>query len=193
MSFRLYLVPRIGAGIPTDLWRPKYFTDGAVSDAIGWMEYRAWFLVGADLPASEHSFMAGQPDVTTIPQNLDTTLNASQVSATQAMLEAADLPAQWVTTALTWRKIVRIVCGMLQFSIRFHGMNGREWLFQGTLTLDSTVGDLSPIVRQRLTDAAVGMGLNTGSITLATTLRETLRYVGEQLQSMPLQFGDVFL
>lgn len=191
MAFRLYIVPKIGAGVRSDLYRPKYFADGTVPPEWSGMDYNNWYLVGADLSASDHALIAGQSDTTAIPANLSNNLTAGQVATTQAKLEAANIPAQWVSTSLTWLEVVRTVVGIIQLSQRFAGSNGRAGLFSAGISLDSTIGDLSATVRTRLTNAATSMGLDISVITLGTTVRSALRTLGGQLQDRGFVIGGV--
>lgn len=193
MAFRLYLVPKIGAGTHGDLWRPKYFADGTVTASWNGMDYRNWYLVGADLSSADHAAIAGLADVTALPATLSGNLTAGQVTTTQAKLEAANLPAQWVTTSLTWLEVVRIVVGIIQLSQRFAGSNGGAGLFGGAITMNSTIGDLSPTVRTRLNEAAISMGLDTSGVTPGTTIRAALRTLGGQLQDRGFILGGVTL
>jgi hypothetical protein len=190
MAFRLYLVPKV---LVVDVYKPKYFADGTVTGNWAGTDYEDWYLLGADLSGAQDAILAGQADVTSLPLNLSATLTAGQVTATQTKLEAANLPAGWITTSYTWVQVVRIVCGIMHLVQRTRGKNDNASILGGGITLNSTVGDLAGPVRQRLQDAASEMGIDATDIALGTTLRVVLKNVGTQLQSRPLKFGDVTL
>lgn len=189
MAFRLYFVPKIWDATK-EAFLPKYFA--AIPGPWHSLDYDDWYVVGGDLSASDHTAVSGQADVLTLPANLDATLTAGQVTTTQNALEAANLPAEWVSTAFTWRQVMRIVCGIIQMNQRFKGRMGAK-LFGGGITLNSTVGDLPANVRQKLQEAAESFGLDTSGVTLQTTLRAVWRNLGTQLQARPITFGEVTL
>jgi hypothetical protein len=69
-------------------------------------------------------------------------------------------------------------------------LNGRARLrLLSEQTLDSTVGDLSVARRQALNEAAQSLGLDTSSITLAMTIRQALKVLGNQI-TIPIVFGE---
>lgn len=189
MAFRLYLVPKVQV---LDTFVPKYFGDDTLSVAWSGIDYDDWYLVGADLSAGDHTAVAGEPDAMALPADLSATLTAGQVTTVQTRMEAANLPAGWVDTSVTWRQVMRVVCGMMQLTQRFRGKH-RAGFWGGGITLNSTVGDLSPTARQRLQEAAESMGLDVAGVTLATTLRAVLKNLGTQLQDRPITLGTLTL
>lgn len=189
MAFRLYFVPKVLVG---DELKPKYFGDGAVTASWTGMDYENWYLVGTDMSAGDHATLAAQSDVMVLPTDLSATLTAGQVTTVQAKLDTANIPAGWVTTALTWTQVVRIVCGMIRLTQRFRGTHSAG-LLGGGITPNSTVANLSATVQQYLQEAAASLGLDTSSITGGTTIRAALKILGEQLRDQPLRFGVVVI
>ncbi len=189
MAARLYLVPIRGTGTKADPFAPKYFTDGSLTSVTAWsgMDYGSerWMLVVSDLSSTDDSFVVAQPDGFGLPTDLTQPLNAAQVTAVHAKLEAINLPAQWLTTSLTWQSMLRIVLGIFSFMQRFSALNGNTSLFPTGISLNTTINQLSASVRQNLSLAAQDLGLSTASITGTTTLRAALKDLGTQLQDQP--------
>lgn len=129
-------------------------------------------------------------DVHRLPDNLDSTPILAQVNAVQTFLENNNIPAGWVTTATTWRTIVRDVVSMFLFVQRYQGAGGPA-VFTGGVTLASTFGSLPQAVRTALTTAATDQGFDTSGLTGATTLRQILRAMGLQWGARPILIGDL--
>jgi len=200
MANRLYVVPVVGAGTDADRRRPKYFRD-VIAGAYGAMDYgvEPWMVVGADLSASDHALLASQVDVQALPLDLTATLTGGQVTATKAFLEAANLPAGWVTTALTWAAVVRTVLGVFSFVQRFGAIYAAATgspppsLFSGGVTLDSTFGSLPLAVRTALADTADDQGISTAGITGGTTVRVLLKTMADAYEDRPLSINGLVI
>lgn len=194
MAFRLYIVPVVGTGTPADPRRPKYFADGSIS-GFGWSAmdygYEPWMVVGAALSATDEAFILAQPDGMALPVNLDVTLTAGNVATVQTKLEAINIPADWVTTAMTWRQVVRIVLGMMMVMQRYAGIHGVVRIFLGGITLESTMADLPVGARTDLSAAATSMGLSIGNISGSTTIRQTLQLLSGQMVGWMVIIGGV--
>jgi len=196
---RFTLMPAIGDGLtPTTIRRAKYVDPDALR--AGWtlapyvaLDYglEPVFLVATDLGVSDQALLAAQPDVTVVPANLDATVSAGALAATQAALEALNLPAQWVTTATTYRQVVGVVIRVALLAQRFHGL-GFGRIFDTGITLNTTIGALSATVRTRLSTAAQGLGLDTSGVTAGLTLRQALKLLGDQLVGTYTFGGEVF-
>lgn len=200
MAIRYYLIPKTGDGLSmTTAFRPKYVDHDAIG--AGWnvdgrwtgMDYglEAVFLVAMDLTAGEQTSMAAQADVVAVPTPLSTQVSGAGVTRAQTVLEAINLPADWITTSLTWQQVLTRVARIIQIMQRFHGLFGR--LFQGGLTLDSTISQIPAGQRTRLAQAAVTFGADTSSIVGATTIRAALVIVADQLFPSGIAFGGVNL
>ena len=189
MAVRFYLVPKIGDGLtPFTAFRPKYTGPNDLGPGISlagrWSanDYglEDCFLLCADVTTSEHTALNAQTDVLAVPLLLDNQVSALAVGTIQTKLEDLKLPAEWVTTALTYRQVVRRVRKIIAFVQRFRGLFG-ESPFVGGLTLDSQVNDIPQAKRQRLADTADDLGLDRSSITSTTTIRAALRILADQL------------
>ena len=187
MAVRIYIVPRVGSGTATDLWRPKYIVDGIGTNLLSGPSAHVGYglepvyLVAADVTNAEHTALAANSDVTAVPANLDATLGAN-LATVQAKLEAFGIPSGWVTGAMTYRTVVKWVIRLFFISQRLNGMSNVGLLPQG-VTLDSTISDLTQTQRDKLSAAAESLGADTSGVTGATTIRAALKALADQLPS----------
>lgn len=202
MATRFYIVPVIGTGATKqDARRPKYFADGTVTANWSGMDYgfQPWMIVNADLSVSDDNLIVSEPDAFAIPFDLAPTLNAGQVTAVKAKLEAINVPAGWITTSLTWLIVLRTVLSMFGFFQRFGAIYATDNNgtiinpFSGGVTLDSTFGSLSLAVRNALTKTALSFNLDTSGITAGSTLRQILKNVADQLNNSQYNFNGVLI
>jgi len=197
MAFRLYLVPVIGVGTSLDPRRPKYVAGGATPWAA--MDYgnEPSMIVGADLSPTDDAALAGQPDVTALPVDLSPLLTPANVTAVQAKLEAAHLPAGWVNTTRTWRDVVRIVLGIFSFLQRYAVVYAQAQgsvapsVFTAGVTLDTTFGSLPAAVQTALTNTAISFGIATTGLMAGTTVRAILKAMADVFVDAPFVIGGV--
>jgi hypothetical protein len=189
MATQLYVMPITGTGTGADPRRPKYAdTDLAGTDWSA-MDFGNEPVV---LVATEtNAALGAEVDVTTIPLNLDQNLTAGAVTTVQNKLEAFNIPADWVSTSLTYRQVVRRVCLGFQLWQRCQGL-GLTTLFTGGVTLSTTFGSLPVGVRTTLQNAAVSLGLNTSSLTGASTIRQIINAIVPQM-NLQMHLMDVKL
>lgn len=187
MALRVYLVPVIGDGLtPKTARRAKYiapdeFFVGGIVGRYQAMDYgnEPMMLVAAEVTAAEHTAIAANADVIAAPANLDNTIGAN-LATVQAALESVNLPADWITSGMTYRTVLRWIARLFLVCQRFQGLAGGR-LFPAGITLASVIGDLSASVRQKLTQGAQSLGLDTSNIAPATTIRAALKDLGNQM------------
>jgi hypothetical protein len=150
--------------------RPKYVTALGIN-RVESHEYGAepWTLLGADVDAAQLASLSANADVSTFPANLDLQAGAN-LATVQASLEAANLPGDMVTASTTYRLIIRGIVAVFSIS-------AVTPLFGPGVTLDTTLGDLTPEVRTQLKESAESSGYPTTGLTLQSTIREALRKV----------------
>jgi hypothetical protein len=187
MSLRFYVMPVIGTGTSfTDAIRPAYVGDGQLSSH-SWaaMDYgnEPTMLVMGDVTPSEQTAIAAHADVIAAPADL-TALVGSNLVTVQTALESVNIPADWVTSGMTFRAVLRWVSSLFQILQRFNGLQGGRFFPVG-ITLNSTVGDLSAGQRQKVQAVADSLGLNTAGITLTTTIRAALKILADQQPFAP--------
>lgn len=197
-NVRFYVVPKIGTGATLDdAFRPKYVDHDSVQ--AGWnvdgryqgMDYglENVFLLALDVTGAEHTALTAQADVLAVPSPITDTVSALALNTVKTKLEAGNIPADWVTTSLTYQQVLARVIRLVQFMQRFHGLFGQ--LFAGGATLDTRINQLPVNARQALNQAAQSMGADTSSITGTTLIRAALVIVADQLFPSGAPFGGV--
>lgn len=177
---RFYLVPKVGNAL--DGFAPKYVVALAVS--FQGMDFAddPVFLLAANVTDAQHTLMAANTDVLSIPVALDDKLSALAVSSVQTKLESANLPAHWVKVSLTYRQILKAIAAMILIRQRYFGLAGK--LFEASITLDLRLNQLPTATRTNLETAALSLGLDISGLTNTTTLRNALKLLGDQLPSL---------
>jgi hypothetical protein len=196
MAWTLCLVPVLGTGsATTDARRPKYVTAGIKWGGTDY-GFEPWMLIAADLTPAQVTSLQAQADAMVLPSTLDALLTAGQVTTVQTTLEALPVPAEWVTTALTWRTVIRAVLGMFRFMAvfarRFFQMTGTTTpVFTTGVDLTRTFLSLPGPVRQTLSDTADELRLDRTGVISTTTLRQLLKSIGLQMAQRPLAIGEM--
>jgi hypothetical protein len=207
VAFRLYIVPVVVESVgPFPSARlPKYFTGSTrlVTSGQAWtaMDYGAEprMVVGADLTAGDDALVVAESDVFALPFDLSTRLTNPQANNAESRLEAANIPAGWVSNALTWTQVIRTVLGIFSFLQRYAVVYGQQTgtaaptLFTGGASLNTTFGSLPLAVRDAFTATAQSFNLSTASLTAGTTLRTILEAMADQFQSRPYTFGGTVI
>ena len=196
MAFRLYIVPIIGIGTEFDPRRPKYFENAEIVGTQSWtcMDYgpEPWMVVGANLDTATDNLIVGEDDCFALPFDLAGFLSPAQVTAVQTKLEAANIPANWVTTAQRWIEVVRTVLGMFSFMQRLAVYYGGP-VFVGSVRLSRTFGTLPAALQAALVQTAESFGIPTTGLTASTTLRAILRAMADYFSQQRYSFNGVWI
>jgi hypothetical protein len=179
MAVRIYIVPIIGTGTNTDPYRPKYVSDYPIQWGAMDYENHGWMLVAADVDSATHAVISGNSDVYSLPQDLDANLTSGQVTSVQNKLEAINIPGDWISSAKTWKQVIKLVAAIITLARRFYGEN-KEAIFTSGINLDMPISSLSSDKRQKLNGAAQSLGFDTSSIRGSDTLRTALRILAQQ-------------
>lgn len=147
-------------------------------------------LIVADVDNVTHTLLAGQLDVLALPLNLDGTITLAAVNTVKNFLEAVNVPAGWVTNGMTYRAALRTLLNIWQLHSRYVGTVGKK-LFGGSIHLNDTVADIPQRYRDDLRAAAESMGLDFSAITPATTIRQLLKGVADQLGNIEYKIGPL--
>lgn len=183
MAWEVYIVPIESVGSARG---PKYFpwrfSAGAPELAgVQWamMDYGAvpFGIVAADVTPEQDDFLNLQADVRNIPTTLDNQIGGA-LNAVQNALEAARIPAGWVSASTTWRELLRAVCGLFQFAQRFTAITGNQ-LVTSTSVLNLRLNQLSQANRDAIEQVAAGLGYTTG-FAGNTTVRTVLKSFADQ-------------
>jgi hypothetical protein len=171
-----YVMPIGGTGTRSDPFVPKYLAN--LKSGWQWRELpRGWAVVyDPTADAAEDTAIGANADAIVIPP-LDNTV---AVNATKNALEALSIPAQWVISGMTYRTVLRTIVGMANFAQRCEGINPSARLSL-TGNLDKTFSQLPAATRSVLTTASDSLGLDRSGVTGATTLREILRILAQQI------------
>jgi hypothetical protein len=200
MTIRVYVLPMTETLVNGIIYRaPKYLggrnnptTPGLEGIQYNLMDYgfQPVCILVADVTTAQHAIFNTQSDVLKLPVNLDNTLTSTAVTSTKNFLETIHIPANWVTTAFTYRQILRLVGWLFQFMQRLHGIYPTK-LFDGVRTLSTQYGSLSPEWQVALVQCGQSFGFNTSALTSTTTLRTILKYMADQFGNTPLNTGMV--
>ena len=146
-------------------------------------------IVISDVDATQNTNVTANADVRALPADLDTTITSGVRTTIANLLEAARIPAQWVSTGMTYRAFLRRLAGIFML---LQGVHGRKFrLLQAAL--DDALSTLPAGARQALQDFATQQQLDTTGITGATTLRAALATLCAQYATRPLSYAGVSL
>jgi hypothetical protein len=200
VAFRIYVVPVVTTGNRRE---PKYLAETDPVRA-GWWSGKdygmePWMLIGADFSAIDDAALTANADVFALPFDLRPVLTAAQVTNVQTKLEAANIPAGWVNTSLTWIHVVRTVDHIFRFLQRFLFIRAQQIgrfpdrLFLGGVTLDTTFAALPADVQAAIVDTADSLDLDRTGMTGAITIRAILKSVADQMGTVPVRFNAVLI
>lgn len=171
---RFYLCPmeHITNSRGWDVVRVKYYQQLGINLPTQWMEMNDYgnellCLLALDVTPAQHAAMIANADVSAFPTDLDSVTGAN-LATVQAALESRNLPADDVTANTSYRLILRWIIAI--FSITTTAP-----LFSATVTMDTTLGELTATQRAELKAAAESAGYSTAGLTLQSTIRQALR------------------
>jgi hypothetical protein len=193
MAWHLYIVPNVVITTTPRLKRgPKYaYGSGFTCEAKHWGLNDAW-LVAADVPDAVDAQVSAQSDVIRIPDNLNNTLTGGAVTTAQNALEAKDIPAQWITSGMSYRTLLRIMIGFFIFVNRYHFIDQRNTaLVDATNNLDLQFNQLPARIQTALIQTADSLGLDRSQVTATSTLREIFRQIGVQSTGVARKIGGI--
>lgn len=189
MALRWFVVPKDGSGTRLDPYRPRYLY-GVAATWSACDTQEPIMLVYADVTAVQLTAVAANADVQVFPANLDATIGAGALTVIQNFLEARNIPANWVTTADTYRELLRGCAWLCQLLVYF-GAELRQARLFAARNLATTWAELPVGVQQALRDAAAHFALDTTGVTGTTTLRAILQGAMQQRMNTPFEMGGV--
>jgi hypothetical protein len=149
-------------------------------------------LVAADVDSATDATATAQPDVTRIPDNLDQLLGAGAVSAVQTALENRNIPAGWVTAALSYRTVIRTIWGFFAFLQRYSVVSGNtNPILAASINLDTQFNQLSATAQTNLQNTATSLGLSAAGLTGTSTLRQILKNISDQWGQRAFTVGGI--
>jgi len=198
MTARVYVLPMVETLIGAITYRAPKYLGGRNNPPLAGLENISYAcmpygmqpvcLLIADVTVAQHNLLTANSDVLAAPQNIDNNLTAGAVTTVKNFLESLHIPAGWVTTAHTYRDVLRLVGWLFQFMQRVHGIF-QEKLFVAPNTLSTTYGQLSAGMQAALLQAAQSFAFNTTGLQAGTTLRVILKNLADQFNDRPLDSG----
>lgn len=194
MTIRYYLVPveEVGSARGPKYFNWRFCVDCSLNVPWSAMDYglRPTMLIATDVTNGQHNGLAAASDVTTVPTNIDNTVSAAALSAVRAALEGLKIPGNWVTTAHTYREVLRAVAGLFQFAQRHQALHN-EPLVEGNVDLSMTWSEVPQAKRQRVQATCDDLGYDTSPVTGAWTLGQTLKYLADLWGDTTFIFGNI--
>ena len=193
---RAYVVPRVGTGSVTDIYRPTYFTDARGARLLSGhlqatpLGLEPWYLVLAEVTAGDHTTLVAHADVYAAPADLDASIAAGELAALRTACEGAGCPGDWVRAGDSYRAVLQTLQRVASLAKGLHA-RGAGRILVGGLTLDSLVSDLPPGRRTALFALTDARGIDRTMITGTTPLRVALRQLATGLPLDGLRVGGV--
>lgn len=193
--YRFYLLPieTVSAARGPKYLKWRFGPDGLDVTWAG-MDYGLMpvMLVAADVDEAQHAEISEHEDVIAVPANIDANITAQALPAVEAALEALHIPADWVTTAYTYRQILRGVAGLFQLAQRYHGRGLGRLIEQG-VSLETRINQLPAGLVQNLNETAQSLGWSTDGIAGTWRLRRALMFLAQQWGEATFHMGGVDL
>lgn len=200
MSVELYVIPEVSTA-DGRYNAPKYIAKRRIAPLSG-LENVQWTwtfvalgdagIVAVDGTTTEHNLLAAQVDVLQIPLLDNAIPNNTARNKVRTVLEGFNLPGTWVNTGMTYRTVLRVTLGTIQFLSRLT-FRLQHKVFDGSVTLAMTVSQIPLAARNQLQNAANDLGLDYSAVTGTTTVREMLRLMGAQFANTQFEIRGVLI
>ena len=142
----------------------------------------------AEVTQEQHDALVANSDVTAVPENIDQNITSGAIPAVKTALETLRIPADWVTTAFTYRQILRMVAGLFQFAQRHYGMH-KEVLIDSQAQLDLRWNQIPLARRNRILATADSLGYDYSAIQPTWLIRRILKLLADAWGSQVFHFG----
>ena len=195
---RLYLLPVDEQEIDGKIYRGPEYLDWTYGTVEPGLETVRWAMIDYGdhdtmlahciLDATQHSILAGQTNVLTVPENIDNNLTSGAVTQTKDYLSSNKIPSVWVTTSYTYRTVLRVVIGMFFFVQRI-GSKMATKRFLDVYPLNTELGDIPASKRDKISATADSFGIDYSSLTGTSTLRDFLKLAGQHWKNTPINHG----
>lgn len=145
-------------------------------------------VICADIAAADHTSLAANADVLSVPVNVDQTLNTNAVTTAVTFLENYNIPAGWITTGLTNRTVLRTVTAFFLFFQRVTAILGRNIDLPANW-LNYQIQNISAEIRNAMAQAADELDFDYSAVTGTTTMRQILKGMADAWGSTSILFG----
>jgi hypothetical protein len=173
MTMRVYIMPLVLGGGPSGLGRKAKYTPAGYHIIPYGAENVC--ILAADVDAATHATIAADAQVSALPANLANNLSAGAVTQAQAFLDGLNVPSQWVSTALTYTLLIRILGRIFEVGNLFEGSIGS--LFKGGVTLGTQFNALPLATRNTLIQIATAHGWDTSGL-MADQFTDPIQLLG---------------
>lgn len=201
-TVRLYIVPSeiYDPGTTTIYYGPLYFSwRWGTGDLpkLGTVDYgfTSGFLVLAELTQVQHDWLIIQPGAFAFPDpvDLDTNIAQEDTAALRVVFETFNVPADWLTSANSYRELLHATYGIFRFAQRYtfvasqNGAPSHTYLFD-SIDLDTKFRDFPEDVQTWFSLTVADYGLDPEIIKENNDMRQMLKQAGDYL-AIPLQIG----
>lgn len=195
MSTRLYFMPAVTEIRNGRLTKhPKYDTLW-VGAAGQFMDFGSepFFFVAVDLTDTQHTTVAVNSDVITIPVSaLDSAMTGAWTTVINPRLELVQIPSDWIVANQTHRFALAVIIRMFLFLQSLQGQMGSS-LFTAGITLDTAWNALPHDIQVAITNAATVLSMDTSWVTNQTTVRQLMKGFADRWSGGPIHVLDVVL
>ena len=143
-------------------------------------------LVAHDISAADDAAVRIKPGVYAFPDNLDQPI--TDKAALTVILEAANVPTDWLTASTTYRQLLRSMAGLFQFNQRYSGISNGQSIFGNGITLDSNYNNLSAQQKAWFVQTMESFGYLNG-VQGNPKLRTLAKQAGDLWGSQPFYMG----
>lgn len=197
VALRFYIVPVVQVGIYRS---PAHF--GGRSNPVdaqlvgvtwGMMDYGLINvgIVGAQVNATQATYLAGLSDIQPVPANIDTVLTTQgQVNTVSNALEAFNIPGTWVNVGDSYRTVMREIAGYFQFMQRLTTITGINPTTL-SINLSTRYNQLNATWQNALLQTFSELGYSTAKLSGTSTLRAILRDIASQNDTRTFQLGGI--
>lgn len=150
--------------------------------------YNQGCITALNTAQANHDLIKAQPDVVIFPIDLDKTPIPARVNEIKNFVESVGFPANWVSTSITYRAILRRLTRFCQLSQEFRDGTTESLLSNGD-TLESQVNNLSTNKRDKINSIRSRRGLP--DLAGTETVREILNTLTMNYEEQAdIQLGD---
>lgn len=186
-----YYVTRIETVIDPDMNvpvnQPKYIPAVGARHGVMFSGLLGAGLVAAVVTQEQHDVIMTNDDVASAPENIDQNISDAAIPKIKMIIEQLHIPAEWIDNTYTYRQILRMIAGLIQFSQAHRGLH-RESLIDNQSQLDLRWNQIPQARRQRIRDTADSLNYVYSEVQNNWLVRRILKYLGDQWGNKPFEF-----
>ncbi len=128
------------------------------------------------------------PGIQAFPENIDNNIPAAQVSNIKSKLDSKDIPSHFVSTAVTWRNLLRFLAQYTQIGQRFYSQAKRK-MISGNIAMNTEWQDLPQGAKDKLLNVATSFNMTKEGFTASSTVGQILKGLVDQMTQNQLNFA----